>query len=254
MIPRIIHYCWYGSAIENNPMAMKCLKSWSKINNCQIIQWNEQNCLFNENEFVRTANREKKYAFISDYYRLKALYEYGGIYLDTDIEIKKPLPNKFFQQKVVLGFMFDNLVSTAFIMAEKESPLIKKLLHFYEQNMVRTDVGNNELFTSFLKETYPNFLLIGKEQELEPGVFIYPKEYFECLTISNKGGYAVHHFMASWRKKDQTTLRARLTKWIRKNIPFGDLVYHKLGRYMGYRHNRFYQQSLIDRKNIKYKK
>lgn len=107
-------------------MAMKCLKSWSKINDSQIIQWNEQNCLFNENEFIRKAKKEKKYAFISDYYRLKALYEYGGIYLDTDIEIKKPLSNKFFQQKVVLGFMFDNLVSTAFIMAEKGSPLIKK--------------------------------------------------------------------------------------------------------------------------------
>lgn len=126
-------------------------------------------------------------------------------------------------------------------------------MQFYEQNMVNIDIANNDLFTSFLKETYPNFLLIGKEQELEPGVFIYPKEYFECLTFSKEGGYAVHHFMASWRKKD-ITLRTRLIKWIRKNIPFGDLIYHKLGRYMGYRHNRFYQQSLIDRKAINSKK
>ena len=62
----------------------------------KVKEWNESNCSFEENDYVKTAYREKSWAHVSDYYRLKKLYDYGGIYCDTDVEIKKPFPEEFF--------------------------------------------------------------------------------------------------------------------------------------------------------------
>lgn len=153
------------------------------------MEWNERNCHFDECDFVKEAKRLNQYAFCSDYYRLKALYEYGGIYLDTDIEVKKDIPSYlFYEKKCVFGFMYDNLVSTAFIMAEKGSPVIAGLLEFYERNEVSRTSANNDLYTRYLITKYPDLLLIGTAQQLEEGVVIYPKEWFECPTFKKNGG------------------------------------------------------------------
>lgn len=142
--------------------------------------------------------------------------------------------------------MYDNLVSSAFIMSESHSPIIRDLLNYYENNRASILVPNNNLYTSFLKERYPNFLLNNKMQKLEDGVYIYPKEYFECPTFSKIGGFAVHHFAASWRKQKLKWLR-NLFNLLRFYIPLLDLYLQVRGRKHGYYLNEFYKQAEIDR-------
>lgn len=246
MIPKIIHYCWYGAPIVNNTMAYRCRNSWSHLGGGKLIEWNEDNCPCNENDFIRSAKTKKQYAFMSDYYRLKALYDYGGIYLDTDIEIRKPIPDSFYQYKCVFGFMYDNMVSSAFIMAEPHSPVIKGLLDYYEEGKVESEIANNKLYTEYLKKRYKHFLLIGKTQELEDGVVIFPKEYFECPTHHKDMGFAVHHFMGSWHHKKHLKLLRKIVKTLRFNIPLFDYVYQNIFRARGYKINAFYAQSVKD--------
>ena len=91
MIPKKIHYCWFGG----NPLptiAKKCMESWQKFcPDYEVICWDEINCDININQFVRQAYDAKKWAFVSDYFRLKIVEEHGGIYLDIDVELLKPL-------------------------------------------------------------------------------------------------------------------------------------------------------------------
>ena len=89
MIPKKIHYCWFGR--EEKPLIVKkCIESWKNILvDYEIKEWNEDNFDININEFVRQAYESGKYAFVSDYVRVYALYNYGGIYMDTDVEVYK---------------------------------------------------------------------------------------------------------------------------------------------------------------------
>ena len=84
MIPKIIHYCWFGKKPKDY-MAKACIASFNIIGTGKIIEWNEDNCTFDENGYVQAAYKANSYAHVSDYYRLKRLYEYGGIYLDPQI-------------------------------------------------------------------------------------------------------------------------------------------------------------------------
>ena len=98
MIPKKIHYCWIGG----NPLpelAIKCIESWKKYcPDYEIIEWNEKNYDFRKNQFMREAYDEKKWGFVPDYARLDIIYEHGGIYLDTDVEIIKPLDSLLKEQ------------------------------------------------------------------------------------------------------------------------------------------------------------
>ena len=84
-IPKIIHYCWFGGKPIPKDL-QDCIDTWSILKGYQVMRWDESNCSFDENEFVRKTYAEKQLGFIGDYYRLKAVYEYGGIYLDTDVK------------------------------------------------------------------------------------------------------------------------------------------------------------------------
>ena len=77
MIPKILHYCWYGKPLETNWLATKCLATWKKLK-CKLMKWDESTCKFNENEYVKKAFENKRWAHLSDYYRLKGVYETGG--------------------------------------------------------------------------------------------------------------------------------------------------------------------------------
>lgn len=91
MIPKIIHYCWFGG--KPLPDEVKYyISTWQKYcPDYEIKEWNESNFDVNQNQYCREAYETKKWAFVSDYARLKILYEYGGIYMDTDVEVCKPL-------------------------------------------------------------------------------------------------------------------------------------------------------------------
>ena len=101
-IPKIIHYCWFGGG-PINPESRKCIESWKKYcPDYKIIEWNEQNFEISQNRYAQQAYEAKKYAFVSDYVRLAVLYRYGGIYLDTDVELVRPL-DELLEHKGFIG-------------------------------------------------------------------------------------------------------------------------------------------------------
>lgn len=155
MIPKIIHYCWFGHAPKNY-MAKKCIKSYSILkNDIKVIEWNEHNSDLEATNYVAQAYKNKAWAFVSDYIRLKALYDFGGIYLDTDVEIKKEFEDSFFKADLILGYMYDDIISTAVIMAKPKHPFIKKLLDEYNFMDFKSTIPNNELITQELLNYYP---------------------------------------------------------------------------------------------------
>ena len=111
MIPKIIHYCWFGGA-EKPALAEKCIQSWRKFcPDWEIIEWNEQNFDLDENPYVRYCFDNKKWAFLSDYVRLAVVCRQGGVYFDTDVELLKPLDN-LMEQEAFFGFENDDNVAT----------------------------------------------------------------------------------------------------------------------------------------------
>ena len=97
MIPKKIHYCWFGKGPKSK-LFEKCLASWKKyFPDFEIIEWNEENFDVSSNKYVKEAYENKKWAFVSDYARLKIIYEEGGIYFDTDVEVLKRIPDEILE-------------------------------------------------------------------------------------------------------------------------------------------------------------
>ena len=131
-IPKVIHYCWFGKG-KMSPLSQKCIKSWRKY--CpeyKIICWNEENFDVTENQYAKEAYDAGKWAFVSDYVRLKVLYNEGGIYLDTDVELIKPLDN-LIETYGYMGFDDRGIPSTGLGFAcEKGNELVGALLADYD--------------------------------------------------------------------------------------------------------------------------
>ena len=157
MIPKIIHYCWFGDADKEKYLS-KYVNKWGKVlRDYQIIEWNEKNFdLKKSPRFVQEAYQKRKYAFVSDYVRLYALNQMGGIYLDTDIEVIKCfddiLNNDFF-----IGFENEKYIATCVIGAQKGNMLIKYFMSFYEYRKFINEDGslnthtNTKIITRMLK-------------------------------------------------------------------------------------------------------
>lgn len=240
MIPKIIHYCWFGNN-EKPEKVKECIKSWNKMDGYKVIEWNEKNCDLKENQYVIDAYNSKKYAFVSDYIRLKVLYKYGGIYLDTDVQIKKKFEDKFLQNDIILSFMYNCNISTAIIGAQKNNSNIKKILEFYEKlNFI--EKPNNDIFTEFLINNYKEFRLNNKEQIIDNGnIHIYPKEYFEAPKFNRKKGYSIHHFEASWQKE-----KSIIRKLIKLILP--NYIYHFFIRKKAILNSPFKERYFKDKK------
>ncbi|NMF04835.1 glycosyltransferase family 32 protein [Clostridium beijerinckii] len=208
-IPKIIHYCWFGE--NNKPKEVKeCMQTWSILHDYKIVEWNEQNSNLQSNKYVQKSYNQKKWAFVSDYIRLKALYEHGGIYLDTDVEVQKTF-NDLLDNNMFIGFIFDCSIGTAVIGAKPKHPIIKELLELYNEIICFDDyfilnkwpniklVNNNDLFTLYFLNKYSEFKLNNKKQYFTD-LTIYPKESFEIQPIIGKN-YSIHRCGGSWIKK-----------------------------------------------------
>ena len=120
MIPKIIHYCWFGRG-EKPSQAQMCIESWKKIlPEYQLKEWNEDNFDINQNRYVREAYENRKFAFVTDYVRLYALYNEGGVYMDTDVEVLGSY-DSFLHHHAFSGFETDGNVPTGMMAAEKGS-------------------------------------------------------------------------------------------------------------------------------------
>lgn len=217
MIPKILHYCWFGNG-EMPELALKCLESWRKyLPDYEIMVWNENNFDVNMYRFASEAYKEKKYAFVADVCRLYALKNMGGIYLDTDVEFLKPLDEKVLQQNAFTGFEDNLLLSSAIMGSEKDGKWINDLLPYYDNRSFYLkdrshDVNpNTEIITEFMKNR-KNVQINNTFQELEGYCTIFPSDYFcpkswKTLKIKQTPNtYCIHHFAGSWLHKKQSVL------------------------------------------------
>lgn len=193
MIPKKIHYCWFG----NNPkpkIVETCIASWEKyLPDYEIIEWNESNFDVNQNDFVKTAYQNKKWAFVSDFARAKALYENGGFYLDTDMEVKNTL-NDFLHHRAVCGFEIKGIPYSAFWGIEKGHILAQKIMNYYLTNQYAEE-PNTAIFSRLLVDEFGADAQKDEYQNLKEGIALYPSTYFSLDLPIN---YVTHHFSGSW--------------------------------------------------------
>lgn len=211
MIPKIIHYCWFGKSKKPKKIE-KCINTWKeKCPDYKIIEWNESNFDVNKLKYTKDAYEAKKYAFVSDVARVKALYEYGGIYLDTDVIVYKDFAT-ILNSKCVLGFEFGNYIATSFMACEPKFYLMKEFynlyiyLHFYDNQGNIISVTNVSKLTNMLLDK--GLERNDQLQILDNTIVVYPKEYFSpyeygyCIRNNTENTICEHLFLVSWGNKN----------------------------------------------------
>lgn len=234
-IPKIIHYCWFGK----NPMpklAEDCINSWKKYcPDYKIIRWDESNFNLNANQYVLDAYNQKKWAFVTDYVRLFVLYKYGGIYMDTDVEVIKPL-DVFLKHEAFTGCENEKFCVTGVMGASSKHPWIKSLLDYYDDKRFILPDGsidittNTKVITDITIKEY-GWIPSNNLQILKNGLTIYPFEFF-CAKDYNSGvisisdnTYTIHHFNASWHTEEEKKRRFKREKYIRRyGVKLGEII------------------------------
>ena len=182
MIPKIIHYCWFGRGEMPETVAY-CVESWHRyMPDYEYVLWNEDSFDLGDNQYAKEAYQAKKYAFVSDYVRLFALYHYGGIYFDTDVEVFKPFDD-LLDNKAFGGFEGSKIMplGTCVLASEKGGDWVKEQLDYYRDRHFVSEDGTYDLTTNvrFITERMKEqgFVQDGKEQYFKD-LHVYPVEYF----------------------------------------------------------------------------
>jgi len=202
MIPKIIHYVWLGKG-QKSEKIQKCMASWKEqMPDWEIKEWNEDNFDINYNDFTRQSYEKGMYAFTSDVVRLYALYHEGGIYLDTDVFMYKPL-DTFMNDPAFTGFEDVDYPVTATMGAEKGNPVIKLMLDYYNcidfktypnwQDYIINQETNTCIMSNILGMLGIDRKAFNYKQEIKNFV-IYPQSYF----FTKDEGYTWHSFTGSW--------------------------------------------------------
>lgn len=239
MIPKKIHYCWFGRGPLPD-LALKCISSWKKyLPDYEIKEWNEDNFDINMIPYVKEAYEAKKYAFVSDVARLYALVTEGGIYMDTDVEVLKPLDN-FLTLDAFSGFENEKCVPTGIMACRKSFPLFESFLLEYEK--IHFKIGNSDYDTTtnvirITDSCCKKGLILNNTTQTIDGFKLYPKDYF-CpksygtgeLKITNNT-YTIHHFNGSWHD-EQFEFSFNLSKYLSKKMP--KILSNHIGCYIGF--------------------
>lgn len=222
MIPKKIHYCWFGG----NPLpaiATKCMESWQKFcPDYEIIRWDETNCDITVNQFVQQAYEAKKWAFVSDYFRLKVVEEHGGIYLDIDVELLKPLDD-LLNLNGFMGFELGGLNSIATGLgfgAIPFHPLVTALRENYENSPFIKPNGEFDTLPCPQRDTkvlVEYGLQQNNQKQIVADMTFFPSDYFSPLGFYGEKNfsvntYSIHHFNASWFTERQRISANRVKK------------------------------------------
>ena len=213
MIPKIIHYCWFGE--KPLPESTKrYMQTWREfLPDYEMKKWNEENySIQSAPEYVQEAYEARKYAFVSDYVRVQKLLEYGGIYFDTDIEVVRPFEQHLEGHSMVMGFEGERRLSTAFIACCKGHAFMEEFEKTYHSRNFLQEDGSMDLTVindgiSRQAEKWGIDLNRNEYQETEKEIAVYPIEYFSAFDIQNwhekpsTVTCVIHHMDASWVDK-----------------------------------------------------
>ena len=223
-VPKIIHYCWFGK----NPLpelAVKCIDSWRKfLPDYEIKEWNEDNYDIRKIQYISQAYDAKKYAFVSDYARFDILYQYGGLYFDTDVEVIKPL-DEILKRGAFAGVESAGALNAGLGLASPAaSPVYKEILDSYKDSSFIKADGSMDLTTVVTRVSdifrKHGFTDKNEIQEVD-GITVYPSEYFCPINPSTgelritENTYTIHHYAATWTipiRKKYMSLRESLSK------------------------------------------
>ena len=216
MIPKIVHYCWFGRG-QKPELAVKCIESWKKyLPDYELKEWNEDNFDITQNQYVHEAYENRKFAFVTDYVRLYAIYHEGGVYMDTDVEVLKPF-DSFLHHKAFSGYETVKMISTGIIGSEKGGKWVKHNLDYYNDRHFVNDDGSFNIVTNVT--TITNYMKsIGLNQDNYyqdfPGLItVYPKDFFSPKSQDDGKIYltentvTIHHYAQSWESKTHRVLR-----------------------------------------------
>ena len=229
-VPKIIHYCWFG----RNPLpelAQKCIASWKKfLPDYEIKEWNESNYDVRKIPYIAQAYDAKKYAFVSDYARFDILYQYGGVYFDTDVEVIKDL-RPIIEKGAFIGVEKGTrplLNAGLGIASPAASEIYHEILESYAKEQFVKEDGSLNLKTvcERVSEIFTKYGFVEKDiLQNVAETTIYPSEYFcpkspktfkLCITDNT---FTVHHYDGSWLQEDMKQL-FKEKQWISKHISF----------------------------------
>lgn len=210
MINKVIHYCWFGDK-PLTKLAIKCINSWKKYcPDYKIIRWDESNYNIHKNKYMEQAYDNKKWGFVPDYARLDIIYNHGGIYLDTDVELIKNL-DELLKYNGYAGFEGNYVNLGLGFGAEKNNWIIKKMLNHYNNLLFENNDGGLNLTPSPKLQTEV-LLNLGlnktkKIQYIDNNFVILPKDYLCPIDIDTgknnitSNTLSIHHYAASWTTK-----------------------------------------------------
>ncbi len=225
MIPKVIHYCWFGRG-EMPKLALVCIDSWKKyLPDYELKLWNEDNFDITCNPYVKEAYEARKFAFVTDYVRLYVLYEEGGIYMDTDVEILKSLGDLLYLP-AFCGFESNKYsnVQTGFMASAPKGIWVKEQMDYYKNKHFINSDGTNDITTNAqtISDTMTGngFKLNGEYQVYKDDMHCFPKDYFCPKTSTGvikltENTYCIHHFSASWKDR---SLLLRLKLFILRKL------------------------------------
>ena len=230
MIPKIIHYCWFGN--DKIPSHLqKYMETWKKIlPDYMFICWNINNYDVNKSKFTKEAFSKKQFAFLSDYVRLDVVFRYGGIYLDTDVEVIKSF-DYLLEEKMFIGREEDNTVNTGQgFGAILGFPFLKKVMDYYDDNADLFFEHKPKTCVEIITSMLLNYGLESRDiyQHVNE-IFILKKEVLCPITLGcrkpkiTSDTISIHHFDASWYKGNRFVRNVKyrlipLKKFIKKFI------------------------------------
>jgi mannosyltransferase OCH1-like enzyme len=205
IIPRRIFYCWFGD-MPKPPQILECLGSWKKyMPTWEIVEINENNFPLSEYSFAQEAYNRKRYAFVTDVARLWCLEKYGGVYMDSDVLVTKPL-DRFLEHSAFTGHETNNLTVTAVMGSVANHSWVNLLLSYYNGKEYSEHTNTNII-------SQINKTLLERENEygykyLKDGVVIYPVSHFcsfdhqKLEIVPHTDAYAYHLFLGSWTTRE----------------------------------------------------
>lgn len=220
-IPKVIHYCWFSG----NPISdylKKCMESWSEVcPDYEIKRWDESNYDVEKNSYMKQAYEECKWGFVPDYARLDILYNYGGFYIDTDVQLVKSLEPLRMQGAFCGVEKWGNVNMGGCSGAVKHHPMIKKMLDYRADIQFKYEDGTLNLNTCGVYETQP-FINLGmrvdnttqriNDMTVFSSDYFHPYDYMSGKTVITDNTFSIHHFNGGWLDEKSRNIRIMTSK------------------------------------------